>query len=279
MKWIKIIMVGACVLAAVGVSYGGILYQQDFQSYSNGATGFIGSGNGWTGTGMTSGQTNSIGGVGSLFTANTPSLRSLYVNDNITTNPLNQTLIYSSTNSGATSISNNGNVKISFDFNIRSNGAPGSAGVTPTFDLRAGNAWVATLNLGGTTNRYFQNFVTNASSISSVSVSTANWYRIEMTIGDLSTATDTYNLKVWQAAPAGGYNQAGTLVVDLTNVAMRVNASYFDGFDFRTQSTNTASLYNIDNISVVTIPEPATIGMLVFGAGGLVLIRRQLAGR
>ncbi|NOU36288.1 MAG: hypothetical protein HOO88_05925 [Kiritimatiellaceae bacterium] len=259
---IKKVVAGAFALAAVGAAYGAGLYSEDFQSYAGGATGFIGSGNGWTGTGMAGNQSNSIGGVGSFFTTNT-TLRSLYVFDSSTTNPLNQTLIYSSTNSGATSISNNGNVKISFDFNIRSNGAPGSAGVTPTFDLRAGNAWVATLNLGGTTNRYFQNFVTNASSISSVSVSTANWYRIEMTIGDLSTATDTYNLKVWQAAPAGGYNQAGTLVVDLTNVAMRINASYIDGLDFRTQSTNTASLYNIDNIQVGGTAGPAKLSLFM----------------
>ena len=239
-----------------------VLYSEDFQSYANPLYNFVGSGNGWTGVGMIVNQTNSIGAAGSFFSGSGAALRSLYIADSVTNSSLNQMLIYSSTNSGASSISNNGNVKISFDFNIRSNGAAGSAGISPMFDLRCPTAvasWAVTLSLGATTNRTFGNYTngSNRVDIPGVGITTANWYRVEMVIGDLSTANDTYNLKVWEATPAGGYNQTGSLVLDVSNLLFRADVSYIDGFDFRTIVTNAGSVCNIDNIRVGTVAIPS----------------------
>ncbi len=288
MKWTKIIIAGACVLATVGASYATVLYQEDFQSYANPTYNFVSassgsSTNGWTGTGMLVNQTNSVGGVGSLFSSGAPT-RSLYVSDTVSNNALNQMLIYSSTNGGATSISNNGNVKISFDFNIRSNQNSASQGLFPMFDLRGGavtnvpNSWATTMSLMATTNHVFTYYTNgnNAVQIPGVTVSTANWYRVEIAIGDISTATDYFDLKVWEAKPADGYNQTGTLVIDLTNLLFRADVSYINGFDFRTITTNQAGLlYNIDNIKVETIPEPGAMSLLSLGAGGLILLLRH----
>lgn len=244
------------ILATAGAVYSqGVIYSEDFQGYASGASNFVGSGNGWTGAGMGVSQTNTIGGVGSFFSTETPK-RSLFVNDTTTNIAGSQLLIYSSTNAGATSISNRGNITIRFDYNVRTNDNQ-----TPTFDLRAGNTWVATLNFLSAIGS-FRNFTGGIfQEVAPFSgISTANWYRVEIAVGDLSTTNDTYSLKVWEASPSGGYDQPGVLVVNVSDIPFRADASYIDGFDFRTIGSTRSIIYNIDNILV---KEPPRVSLIV----------------
>lgn len=238
MKRVKM-TVGAFMLATVGMVFGEtILFSEDFNSYAVDAP--INGVNGFSVVGASSSQgtqTNYIGAFSSYFNGGG---RSLYVTDNNTDTSVGNQMIYNS----PAAISGAEPVIFSFEFNVRTNGLQ-----NPTFSLHQGSTTALTLNFFNVTGKVRNN--PNGTGLVDVSpyvLSTSYWYRVEITVSNLSSSTDTYDLKIWE----GRDTADGVLVIDVEGLAFRNDVPYVDKFWFGTAANNGTfgTRYNIDNISV-----------------------------
>ncbi|MGE4489928.1 MAG: PEP-CTERM sorting domain-containing protein [Kiritimatiellales bacterium] len=165
-----------------------------------------------------------------------------------------------------------GPLVVSFDFKIIN-------GVwNPTFWARdAGGTAAITLKFYDQTTATMGNNANNAGlvDVSSYALSTDLWYRAEITIGDISGSSDTYDLRVLEED--GG---TGTEVINVTGLGFRYDVSDISSFAFNAGGAiagRSGTEYYIDNINV--IPEPATLGMLGAGFGGLFLLRHRICSK
>lgn len=84
------------------------------------------------------------------------------------------------------------------------------------------------------------------------------WYRYDLTINALDTASDTYDLTITESG--------GTVVFDLTGLAFGSDIADIDRIEFQGFAATTATHQAyFDNIALTAIPEPGTYALL----GGL----------
>ncbi|NOU36285.1 MAG: discoidin domain-containing protein [Kiritimatiellaceae bacterium] len=227
------------LFAAVGSAHGGILFSEDFESY-NVLAPIIGQ-DGWTAVNATGSQTNSIGGISSYFSGGG---RSLYIYDSNTTPTLaNQRIsnIFDTQNHA---------MLFSFDFNVRTNGQ------NPSLFLYSGATPAVQVNLmnGDGTMKY--NDGSGLVAVSSYVLSTSYWYRVAIAVHGMSSSSDTFDIKVWEGQ---GSTTNGVLVIDKTGLGFMSGVAFLDTFTFGTGGAlgQSGSKFNIDNIQIESIPEPA----------------------
>ncbi|MGE4488899.1 MAG: hypothetical protein AB7E95_05055 [Kiritimatiellales bacterium] len=141
--------------------------------------------------------------------------------------------------------SSNGPLVISFDFKIIN-------GVwNPTFWARdAGGTVAITLKFYDQTTATMGNNANDNGlvEVSSYALSTDLWYRAEITIGDISGSSDTYDLRV--LAEDGG---TGTEVINVTGLGFRFDVGDIDRLSFNAGgaiSGRSGTEYYIDNIQI-----------------------------
>ena len=261
MKIKQTITMGAIVLATVGLTYGDT-YFDGFESYTQGT--LINSQGNWVTSNETTTQRSTVVAGGSAFGGGSNSL--LYKDNDATAN------IGGITARTDPDLSTpNGPMVVSFDFNIV-NGLwsptlwvysdAGQNAIKLTF-FQNDSPTGTDANLGKVRNSNVN--------VSETALSLNQWYRAELTIGDLSAATDTYDLRV--LAADGG---SGTEVINVTGLAFSTNVGDIDRFLFNAANSapfaRNGSEFNLDNIEV--IPEPATLGLIGAVSAGLLVVRR-----
>jgi hypothetical protein len=227
-----------------------------FESYTVGDT--VYGSNGWTNKNTTATQGGWIAANESAFTSGSASLHYLDADSGGTFDARIQNVLAESLTQGT----------FSFDFNVHAGGNR-----NPSFFIR--DSYMGTIGL-------LLNFMDvngkvryhNGSALVNVSetvLSLDTWYRVELSVNDLSGAEDTFDILVLEEDSG-----AGTEIINVSGLSFRANIAGMSNIEFATNAganQSGADLY-LDNVQV--IPEPATLGLLGFSTLGLFLVRRML---
>ncbi|MHB1158638.1 MAG: PEP-CTERM sorting domain-containing protein [Phycisphaerales bacterium] len=79
------------------------------------------------------------------------------------------------------------------------------------------------------------------------------WYRFEITANAADNANDTFTLKV---TPFGGATQT------FANKTFFTNLTAFDNATWTDNTASTAGSFNVDNVTIASVPEPASLSLI-----------------
>jgi len=156
-------------------------------------------------------------------------------------------------------------LKISYDLYLSSTGYVSNTSQI-TFRLRQGTTQGIFLNIAGaSTNIKLSSRGTGGVSETLMGPLTLDtWYRFEITAEKADTANDTFTLKV---TPFGGASQT------FTNKTFWNNLTAFDNITWTDNTANTSGSFNVDNVAVSYVPEPASLSLI--GVAGLLMLYRR----
>ncbi|MGE4490647.1 MAG: PEP-CTERM sorting domain-containing protein, partial [Kiritimatiellales bacterium] len=155
---------------------------------------------------------------------------------------------------------------LTFDFN-----AVAALSGNPTLILNQGaTIGVQLLLFDQTAHTMRFNNGTGLADVSTYVLNESLWYRIEITIADMSTGTDTFNIRVWEED--GG---SGALVINETGLNFRNNVTGINSVDFGgyVGANSSRVRFMLDNVTVA-VPEPASVGLFSVGCLGALAVRR-----
>lgn len=236
-------LVGGCMALFAMAAQAGLIVSQDFNTD---LTGIVTAGVTVDRTGPESAITSVGGGA------------SLNIKDTSTTSNPEASVAFSVTEM-------NNQLKIVFDFYNDATGN-GNAG----FLLRGSGNSTAGIQL--MLNKFDGSGMWNFSSANDaigIVLSLDTWYRVEILTSAESAATKTFDLTVYAAN--------GTSVVgSASGLAFRNNITSYDDvrWYYANATANQGGQFYVDNLSVQTIPEPASLGLILLGTGGVLLLRR-----
>lgn len=155
-------------------------------------------------------------------------------------------------------------LKISYDLYLSSTGfVPNSSQIT--FRLLNGATQGIFLRIAGGVNINLSNRGTGGAFETLIPSMTINtWYRFEITAEKADTANDTFTLKV---TPFGGATQT------FANKTFYNNLTAFDNITWTDNSSGTSGSFNVDNVTVSYVPEPASLSLI--GVAGLLMLYRR----
>jgi hypothetical protein len=206
-------MVMMWFLADIGMVGCGANFQDSFESYSVESPWSAGV-NGWTLKNSTVGQYVSIVSTNSQFSAGSQAL-AFYDNEmvlydvkliNDTIGPLTQ------------------NISVSFDF------GPSAKNGWPTLFLNDGlsNTGIQLVLYDASTMKMKYHNGSALTDVSSYALQVGKWYHAEISIADLSTSADVFDLRVWESDGAGG----SALVINETDISFRGGIDQITTFNF-----------------------------------------------
>ncbi|NOU36800.1 MAG: hypothetical protein HOO88_08525 [Kiritimatiellaceae bacterium] len=201
-----------------------------FETYTIGSAIPNGS-NGWTNLFVTATQGGKVVATNSAFGTGSKVLQFKDTDSNNSGNPSVQ-------NKRTQSVTED---VISFDFCLN------SYLQNPIFHLKSGAINGISLTLCST-GKYLQ-YHNGAAFVDLINMTNnlGKWYRVELTVADVTTASDTFNMRILQAD--GG---SGTEIGSWTNLSFRTGVASLDRVEFGMNSTatSTGGDYYLDNIQV-----------------------------
>ncbi|NOU36287.1 MAG: hypothetical protein HOO88_05920 [Kiritimatiellaceae bacterium] len=236
MKLSKATVVAAIMLIVVRAACGNSIFSENFESYEPGSS--ISRQNGFTTVDETAKQKQSIVEAGSFFNGGS---KSLFYSDKDNAPSLLNLLVVNK------SIKLSEPVVFSFDYNVLTNVQ------NPSLTLFAGTKAILSLNFFNVTGTVRHRSAEKLEDVASYKLSTGLWYHVEITMGDLSGSSDTYDLRILEGA--GGSN--GTEVINVKGLAFRNKGAALTHFQFGTianAGTGGCEFY-LDNIQIAPLSE------------------------